>query len=414
VAAAAVTAGTFRKLAFDRPPLGLTLKTGLRDGLRALPVGLLAGLVMALAFGACVIPGFLVGTVLFVVGPVLAVEGGGFKAFKRSAELTKGSRWGLFAVMLAVGVFDGILMRIAFGLLPEEHAVREDLVFDLRAHLAILFVASILVSIARGVASSIAYWDLRGIKESLEVDQLVALVGGRADPTVNDSVDDMIARAQRARRTRNAIAGAIVGLVALGITGYFVRDAIARAREKRRIDAMVEREISRPRPPPTREVEPKASPGSPEVAEEEPTPPVAQKPEIPDSELARSIATGSNKRQAIADAMDLRANDLYGAGLARVFSSVARVQESQLELAVIPVVSRFLGEAGCGDALSEAMKKSSGAYLASHCPAGHVTSSRAPLWATALAMTLEYRAREEKTESSPLHAAVKKALLDER
>jgi hypothetical protein len=194
----------------------------------------------------------------------------------------------------------------------------------------------------------------------------------------------------------------VIGLIVLGIGGYFARDAIARAREEKRIHDQVEREISQYRsPPPAAPI-----PDTPAAEEAE--------PETDTAVLAKRIATATNKRQAIADAMKQEATNLYGSGFGGIFSSVARVPEAKLELAVLPGLSSVYAEMACSAVLSEAMQKSSSAHLTGHCKAGQIAYSRAPLWATALAMALEYRAREQKTEKSALHLAVRKALLEEK
>ena len=72
---------------------------------------------------ALIVPAFIAATMIFVATPVCVVERlGPFKSLRRSAALTKGCRWRVFGMMIAmwlIGVIGaGIVEAVAHGVGP--------------------------------------------------------------------------------------------------------------------------------------------------------------------------------------------------------------------------------------------------------------------------------------------------------
>ncbi len=78
------------------------------------------GALVALGFVALIIPGFIVLTIYAVTMPVCAVEGTGPGAsLTRSAALTRGHRWPIFAVMIEFAIVCVLLEALVAGLWTE-------------------------------------------------------------------------------------------------------------------------------------------------------------------------------------------------------------------------------------------------------------------------------------------------------
>jgi hypothetical protein len=145
-----------------------SVKVGLRRFFSVLGVAISVPVLTALAAAALIFPGFMVGTMLFVSMPACVVEQlGPIKAMGRSARLTKGHRWKIFAiwfVVLFVGsIFQSTLQNIAAGIGGP--------------------VASVIVALLWGavygafsaILAVVAYHDLRVAKEGVDTDQIAAV-----------------------------------------------------------------------------------------------------------------------------------------------------------------------------------------------------------------------------------------------
>jgi hypothetical protein len=101
----AVTYSVFGQLRGSPPSLAAALGTGLSRGNAVLGAGLLVGLAILPACMCLIVPGLILATWFWVVIPVVLSESTGARAsLMRSKELTKGSRWPIFACMCFLGV----------------------------------------------------------------------------------------------------------------------------------------------------------------------------------------------------------------------------------------------------------------------------------------------------------------------
>ena len=102
---------------------GDAVLAGLRKIVPLLVLAILIGLVVGFASLLLLVPGIILYIVWSVAGPALVAENTGiFGAFGRSAELTRGARWNVFAIELvmlliyyAVAAVSGILLIAIFG-----------------------------------------------------------------------------------------------------------------------------------------------------------------------------------------------------------------------------------------------------------------------------------------------------------
>ncbi|WP_296596384.1 hypothetical protein [Phenylobacterium sp.] len=120
----ALVYGTVQDLNGQRPSIADCLTTGLRAFLPL--IGLTILLFIALMFGLIllIVPGIMMGCAWCVAVPSLVADRTGvFGAFSRSAELTRGNRWRIFALFIVVwiiamvigAVIGGVTLAMTFG-----------------------------------------------------------------------------------------------------------------------------------------------------------------------------------------------------------------------------------------------------------------------------------------------------------
>lgn len=120
----ALVYGTVQDLNGQRPTIADCLATGLRAFLPL--IGLTILLFIALMFGLIflIVPGIMMGCAWCVAVPSLVADRTGvFGAFSRSAELTRGNRWRIFAFFIVVwviaivigAVIGGVTLAVTFG-----------------------------------------------------------------------------------------------------------------------------------------------------------------------------------------------------------------------------------------------------------------------------------------------------------
>jgi hypothetical protein len=100
-----------------RATLGESLSAGVRVVLPLIGLSILLAIGVGIGFVLLIVPGFILLLMWAVAVPALVIERDGvFDAFRRSAELTKGARWKILGLFLALGV--GFwLLSLVFGLI---------------------------------------------------------------------------------------------------------------------------------------------------------------------------------------------------------------------------------------------------------------------------------------------------------
>jgi hypothetical protein len=161
-----------------------------------------------------------------------------------------------------------------------------------------------------------------------------------------------------------------------------------------------------------------------------PEPPVELPPPEPPEESNEALAarireaSGADRRTLLGKDLAKRASDLWGPGFSGALRQLAKVSDADLELAILPALGPEAQSSGCGDAFKKARDaepKAQSSGFAKGCPPASERRAIAPkrlrdvpLWAGALAVLLELRARDRSMTDDPLHRAVLEALLAER
>jgi hypothetical protein len=160
--------GAFEQMRGKSFAVGDSLKRGLA---RFFPI---LGVILCMAFGAgfasilFFVPGIIVYLMWFVAVPVCIVEERGPTAsLGRSRELTKGSRWKLFGIVMVIAVASWLVQMIV------------QLVFlavagKLLAALA-TFLSSALIAAYRSILGAVVYHDLRVAREGIDIDRIAAV-----------------------------------------------------------------------------------------------------------------------------------------------------------------------------------------------------------------------------------------------
>ncbi len=181
VLSAALIYGTIRELRGDRAGLGEIVGWGLSLLFPVVSVavvtslGVLLGPSLIVAIGMSAIPNpwivlppaLAVGLILFTrwwvaIAVVVVERPGAVKALRRSAELTLGHRWPVFAILMVVVIGQNILDRAA-------HAVLSGLP-------SVLIVTSFLITAAAtaytAVVGAVCYHDLRVLKDGGDINDI--------------------------------------------------------------------------------------------------------------------------------------------------------------------------------------------------------------------------------------------------
>ena len=106
---AATYVATIRIMEGEKLSILTALQTAMGRFLPLLGTWMSGGLLIAFGFILLFVPGLMIYTKLFVMGPVCVIERlGPNKSLRRSGELTKGSRWRIFGIVLLLGVLGAL------------------------------------------------------------------------------------------------------------------------------------------------------------------------------------------------------------------------------------------------------------------------------------------------------------------
>ncbi len=170
--AAALSYGTYQYLNGRRTTLGECLRRGLPLIVLVIGVTVVYYVAMGIGMALFVIPGLVIMTIYFVSIPVAVVERPGvFASLTRSAELTHGYRWKVFAtilvtlaIMMAVAiVLQGVLVTVATGSL---FSPASEIAFGAS------FIIEAALSAFWAVIVAVMYFQLRTVKEGIDVAEI--------------------------------------------------------------------------------------------------------------------------------------------------------------------------------------------------------------------------------------------------
>lgn len=168
VATAAITYGTIKALRGQTVGFGKALAKGLPLVLAAVPVALVATIIVGLGLVFLVVPGLIFAVLFWVAVPVVVVEGLPPKeALARSWHLSSGYRWPIFWLLLMSLASENGLARAV------------DLMMDYQASfLRALFVkwmSAALLAAFWAVVMAVSYHDLRQVQEGKGVNRIAAV-----------------------------------------------------------------------------------------------------------------------------------------------------------------------------------------------------------------------------------------------
>lgn len=169
LAMAALVYGVFQRLRGRTVGFGECLTRGVQRMMPALFGGILTGLITFVGTLLLCVPGAIAMTVLYVTVPAIVVEGvGAIEGMKRSAMLTDGSRWRVFFIALGLA----IVGMIAGGII----GVATVAALDPATAIVLQWLIGIIATAVGSVASSVIYFRLRQIKESItDIDAIAAV-----------------------------------------------------------------------------------------------------------------------------------------------------------------------------------------------------------------------------------------------
>jgi magnesium-transporting ATPase (P-type) len=133
-----------------------------------LPLGGIAVVQMGLAILVVTIPGLILFTMWFVGLPACLVERlGPWTSLRRSRELTKGYRWKVIALALLLPVVDAGRSKVIVPVLT-------DLAGPIAGLTGQLIWTGVTVAFT-GIVFAVTYYDLRVIKEGVDIEQITAV-----------------------------------------------------------------------------------------------------------------------------------------------------------------------------------------------------------------------------------------------
>lgn len=178
VVGAAVTYATVQELRGHRVDFAEFFGRGLAQAGAAVKVALLSGILLILAFIALVVPGLVLYTMWWVAIPVAVIERpGAVASLRRSAELTKGVRWRIFALILGFlfAVLGGGLLIVAVIVVGAELSAGIGAVALDWISIIAGWILSAALMATQAVLIAVSYYHLRVAKEGVGIDEIAAV-----------------------------------------------------------------------------------------------------------------------------------------------------------------------------------------------------------------------------------------------
>ena len=172
---AALVHGTISDLNGNKASFGDCLGTGIRTCLPVIGLTIVFSVAIFFGFILLIVPGVMLSIAWAVVVPVLVVEKTGvFATFGRSAELTKGHRWKIFGLYLAIAVLS---MVLGFAILPLSSAMTtaNEGLLAMAPVMALQGVVKVVVATISAAGVAAVYYELRAAKEGIGPEQLASV-----------------------------------------------------------------------------------------------------------------------------------------------------------------------------------------------------------------------------------------------
>ena len=165
---AVILYGAFQVMRGQSFAMGQSLKVGLVRFFPVIGLMFIVGIGVIIGSALLVVPGIILYVVWSVAIPVCVVEQKGpFASISRSGELTKGSRWKIFGILLVIWLANSLAqVVISFALA----ALGSPAVLLLG-----IFAWFVLAGAYSSISVAVIYHDLRVAKEGVDVDRIVAV-----------------------------------------------------------------------------------------------------------------------------------------------------------------------------------------------------------------------------------------------
>jgi len=165
VAQATSLYGAFQEMRRQPFTIGESLRIGFARAVPVIGVGILVGLATGLGFVFFVVPGVIIGCMLYVAVPACVIEKKGVSAsLERSVALTKGYRWQIFGLFLLVVVI-ALVGALVLAKIGGPGVVGQ----------VIGFLWQVVLTAFSAVLSAVIYHDLRMAKEGVDLDTLASV-----------------------------------------------------------------------------------------------------------------------------------------------------------------------------------------------------------------------------------------------
>jgi hypothetical protein len=167
VAQATSLYGAFQDMRGQPFTIGQSLEVVLARAVPVVGVALLAGLAIGLGTLLFIVPGVIIGCMLFVAIPACVIEKSGvIDSLKRSAALTQGYRWQVFGLFLLVVVMALVGEFVLTGIGGEGMVGQ-----------ILSFAWQVVLTAFSAVLCAVIYHDLRAVKEGIHLDTQANVFG---------------------------------------------------------------------------------------------------------------------------------------------------------------------------------------------------------------------------------------------
>jgi hypothetical protein len=175
VLSAALTRASVDDLSGKPVAIGSALSTGLALILPMLGLGIVMGVAIVFGLILLIVPGIYLALRWAVAAPALVVERPGiFKAMERSAVLTQNHRWAILGLIVLYAIAAFILQMIVMLAIPGGMVAMSGLSGEAPPIIAIVLLTavSVVTSMVATVGVAAIYFELRQIKEGVDVTEL--------------------------------------------------------------------------------------------------------------------------------------------------------------------------------------------------------------------------------------------------
>ncbi|MCJ9427537.1 hypothetical protein [Kordiimonas marina] len=165
IAYVAILSGGISFLSGDKMTLGRMIRSGMKFLFPVIAVAIISFVLVLLGYVFLIIPGVIISLMLYVAIPaVIAEKKDPIEALKRSRDLTRGSRWAIFAVMIIVAIITNVPQWLVGFIQPSAENV------------PLLFVVTVLsygvITAVNGALNAAVYVQLRECKEGISTDEV--------------------------------------------------------------------------------------------------------------------------------------------------------------------------------------------------------------------------------------------------